>query len=616
MPSLPVRRTVPALAIVALFQVVLPLASTGIMQVAFHYPIRTIYYHGVFLLLANAAFLALALAAAVVLPRGSALWRAVFGGWSLGVVALYFIHALAWIGSLFGGQPFFFTEALPYLTNPATLAAFARPLLLWTGLAVIPAAIILCYILAAPALGALASDALSRLRSRALRQTLARRRLLIAGTALPLLAGAAAIEHVWPIAQWPASYVEPVVAVLGLNPIQIPIRGPGAESDAEAARYVVPESFARKNIVLIVVDAMRPDHFGFAGYPRPTTPHLDALHASGRLQVAPSALAGSTCTFGGLMTLLRGKDIYHMETRSFALHNVLKKAGYTTYFLLGGDHTHYGSLRHYFGPGVDRFQDGTSQPDYDMNDDRSVLDALRDVPASSGQPAFFYLHLMSVHETGIRQPGNVLYQPASGALGDREAFTNHYDNGLHQADDIIHSALDTLAAKGYLADSLVIITADHGQSLGEKGVYGHAKNLAREELAIPVMFLDSEGAPVPHLDTLRQKDIAPTILGRLGLPVPPSWDGVSLYAAPAGPVATHQLLDRYGITRTISPASRLKYTYDANRRREEVYDITADPAETDNLITRLPPPQLDAFRQDLRRFGITPPDRPPRAGTD
>lgn len=610
MPLPIARRTVLALAIVALFQVVLPLASTGIMQVVFHYPIRTVYYHGVFLLLANAAFLALALAAAAVLPRRTVLWRVIFGGWSLGVVALYLIHALAWIGSLFGGQPFFFAEALPYLTNPALLAAFASPLLVWTGLAGIPAAIVLCYLLAAPALGELSADLLSRLRSRALRESLARRRLVLASAALPVLAGAAVLEHVWPIAQWPASYVEPVVAVLGLNPIQIPIRGPGAESEAEAARYVVPERFDRKNVVLIVVDAMRPDHFGFAGYPRPLTPHLDALRASGRLQVAPSTLAGSTCTFGGLMTILRGKDIFHIETRSFALHEVLKKAGYTTYFLLGGDHTHYGSLRHYFGPGVDHFSDALLRPGYELNDDRGVLAALRDVPAYSGQPAFFYLHLMSVHETGIREPGNELYQPASGALGDREAFTNHFDNGLHQVDAFIQDALDTLAAKGYLADSLVIITADHGQSLGEKGVYGHAKNLAREELAIPVMFLDS--APVPHLDTLRQKDIAPTILGRLGLPVPPSWDGVSLYAGPAGPVAYHQLLDHYGITRTISPASRLKYTYDANRHREELYDIAADPAEADNLITRIPPQELDAFRQELRRFGIQPPTRPPR----
>ena len=600
-------------------QILLPLASVICLQQFFSYPIRTIYYHGLFLVFANLALASLAVGSAALLRPRSWGWYLIFGIWGIFFVALYFIHLLSWIGSLYGGHPFSFDVALPYISDPCSLKGFTNPALVWTGLLVLPGMIFALYLLAAPLLGRFACQALERARRV---PTLLRRHKWWALSAALLIATAfATTNHFWPIEEWKASYVEPVVASLGINPTLIPIRGAGLESAKEAADYQVPQSFQQMNIILIVVDAMRSDQFGFTRYPRKLTPFLDALVESGKLQAAGSAYAASSSTFGGLMSILRSRHVFNMHTRAFALHDVLKKAGYRVHFLLSGDHVHYSSLKYYFGNGMDTFADGSSwqgyAPDpaiphagsqspqrnagFGLNDDSGLLATLRAMPGFDGTPSFFYFHLMSVHEAGIRHPENEVYQPAAGALGDVEKFTNHNDNGLIQADKMIRDLLGELDRKGFLKNSLVVITSDHGQSLGEKGFFGHAKNLNREELAIPVMVLDSEGKNIPNFRMVRQVDIAPTILDRIGLPIPESWDGVSLYRQPSARFSYHQLLDKYGIIDSTEERT-LKYTFDADHEVEELYDITADPAEIDNLVGGRSNSSLSSIRVELKKF--------------
>ncbi len=581
-------------------QILLPLASVICLQQFFSYPIRTIYYHGLFLVFANLALASLAVGSAALLGPRSWGWYLVFGIWGIFFVALYFIHLLSWIGSLYGGHPFSFDVALPYISDPGSLKGFTNPALVWTGLLVLPGMILAFYLLAAPLMGRFTCKALGRVR--AVPVLLRRHKWRALSAALLIATVFATTNHFWPIQEWKASYVEPVVASLGINPTLIPIRGTGLESAKEAAGYQVPQSFQQMNIILIVVDAMRPDHFGFTGYPRKLTPFLDALVESGKLQVAGAAYAASSSTFGGLMSILRSRHVFNMHTRAFALHDVLKKAGYRVHFLLSGDHVHYSSLKYYFGNGMDTFADGSSWKGYALNDDSGLLATLQSMPDFDGTPSFIYFHLMSVHEAGIRHPESEVYQPAAGALGDVEKFTNHYDNGLFQADQMIRDLISELDRKGFLKNSLVVITSDHGQSLGEKGFFGHAKNLNREELAIPLLVLDSEGKNIPNFRMVRQVDIAPTILDRIGLPIPESWDGVSLYRQPSARFSYHQLLDKYGIIDSTDERT-LKYTFDADHGTEELYDLSADPAEMNNLAGR---ETLSEFRERLGAFKKPP----------
>ena len=98
---------------------------------------------------------------------------------------------------------------------------------------------------------------------------------------------------------------------------------------------------------------------------------------------------------------------------------------------------------------------------------------------------------------------------------------NFYDNGVVRSDAVIAELLAQLKEKGYLQDALVVITADHGESLGEHGLYHHANSVREEVLRIPLVFI-AYGSPLrlpPQVrDFASQVDIAPTILKELGLP--------------------------------------------------------------------------------------------------
>jgi arylsulfatase A-like enzyme len=107
-------------------------------------------------------------------------------------------------------------------------------------------------------------------------------------------------------------------------------------------------------------------------------------------------------------------------------------------------------------------------------------------------------------------------------------MSNRYDNGVLQADASIGQALALLRARGRLDDALVVITGDHGESLGERGHFGHSWTLDKEVLDVPLLIWDSRGRCCAPQAYASQLDIAPTILRSLGLPIPASWQGLPL----------------------------------------------------------------------------------------
>ena len=85
----------------------------------------------------------------------------------------------------------------------------------------------------------------------------------------------------------------------------------------------------------------------------------------------------------------------------------------------------------------------------------------------------------------------------------------------------------------------MVVTGDHGEGLGERH-WAHGWHLYDEDIRIPMLLFDTAGTRYPDLSFATQVDIAPTILDRLRLPIPASWDGQSLLAPAATRVTYHQ----------------------------------------------------------------------------
>ena len=380
-----------------------------------------------------------------------------------------------------------------------------------------------------------------------------------------------------------------------------------AEAKARDAYRPAPNAL-RKNVIMIVVDALRPDHMALFGYARPTTPYLSSLAKDGRLSLVRDLHASCSESACGLSSLATSRYVHQMPRKPITLQEVLQRQGYRVDMILGGDHTNFYNLREIYGQ-VDSYFDGSMAKGYYMNDDSLIIDRTRALAHWDGVPTMLQFHLMSAHTLGKRLDRFDTFQPshsyAGKASGDPAVeYTNHYDNGVLQADDTIRELLEALRQKGFLQSALVVITADHGESLGEHGLFAHANSVREEVLRVPLLVIDTEAGHPPEAKAStfdEQIDIAPTILHALRMAIPASWVGHPLQAAggaaPSPELSFFQLKPNLGLYDLRQPGRTWKYWVDTNNGDEFAFDLAIDAHEQTNLIWQVPLPLRHEWRR-------------------
>ena len=178
-----------------------------------------------------------------------------------------------------------------------------------------------------------------------------------------------------------------------------------------------------------------------------------------------------------------------------------------------------------------------------------------------------------------------------------EIAINDYDNSILQADDLIGEILGILQDRGYLQNAVVVISADHGEQLGERGLFGHGTSLDGESLNVPLIIVDPTLSRAHRLPYARQIDIAPTVAACLGLSPPPSWEGESLLTTTPAE-SFHQTMVSQPLEAVIwrSTQGTYKYVFDTVSRSESLFELDQDPAELSNLIDRAEPGVVTPLR--------------------
>ena len=220
----------------------------------------------------------------------------------------------------------------------------------------------------------------------------------------------------------------------------------------------------RRNVFLVVADALRAEHMSHFGYTRATTPHLDRRCADRRHCQSQRLIAACAESYCGLMALARSKPVHGSSSHGLRLSDVLRMHGYRYGLILGGDHTQFHGLADALGP-ADFFWDGTHARGYG-NDDRAVLERVDELPRWDGRATFIQFHLMSTHALGKRHA--FAYEPAANyyrriRIGPSDSelasYRNYYDSGVRQFDTVLAELLARLEAKGYLEDAVVVVTS-------------------------------------------------------------------------------------------------------------------------------------------------------------
>jgi arylsulfatase A-like enzyme len=224
----------------------------------------------------------------------------------------------------------------------------------------------------------------------------------------------------------------------------------------------------------------------------------------------------------------------------------------------------------------------------------SYIDRL---PANT--PQFMWIHYMDVH---MPREGHPEYGYGSGEV-------DVYDAEVRYTDAAVGRLLDHLRDKGMLANSIVFLTADHGEGFLEHGTRDHSNKPYADNSHVPLVVL-APGVEPKRIDALVGLfDIAPTALAFAGLPIPDVYRGVDLVAAakapafPVRPIVSET--PRNGIETSFFAWAYVdwpyKFVYDVKGNTNELYDLSNDPDEQHNLV-EVDPDRASHMRAALGRW--------------
>lgn len=379
---------------------------------------------------------------------------------------------------------------------------------------------------------------------------------------------------------------------------------------------------APPNVVLVVVDTLRQDRVSAYGYERKTTPAIDRLAAEGALF---DGLSPTSWTKPATASLLTG--LHPLRHQAFARGDVLPESATTLAQILAGrgystvavSANSWISRAWGFERGFGHFHLMKTEGYGHQAKAHEVTKVARQSFGELVEPYFLYLHFVDPHapydppaawDGGPLPPEVEVHRP----LTDQTLFSHSwrqrppevmralvdlYDGEVHHVDRELGSLLtDLLARQGDGRDTLVIVTSDHGEELGDHGRIGHGHTLYRETTAVPLVLHAPGRVPAgakPGRASLL--DVLPTVLELAGfedeLAKLPPLDGHSLVPRLRQSAAGDP--ERYLLHLDFDSGHGLawidgerKFLLSKGPYLKKVFDLRADPGERTDLYRELP----------------------------
>lgn len=424
--------------------------------------------------------------------------------------------------------------------------------------------------------------------------------------------------------------------------VSVPVFGAWAERRALDS---LPEiSPGAPNVVLVIIDTLRADHLSVYGYDRPTSPHIDELARQGVL--FDDAISASSWTLPSHASMMTGTYPHVHRADTFksvlpanlpTLASEFERDGYRTAAFSAN--IYFFSRRHGFGPGFTHFGDFFQSPAEALDRvhyinliDQFLLrhhwteyffgrQTAADINRAAlhwidggHRPFFLALNYLDVHDPyAPPQPWRHRFSKRMDPGGRIDAGinlfphltpaqmkdeVNAYDGGVAYADHEIGRLVAALSARGLLSNTLLVITSDHGEALGEHGLIDHANALYFPLIHVPLLFRWPGHIPagIRVKRPISTRDIGATLLALIHSR-PNNFPGKSLAALWTGranpnawPLPISELAklktpptfpNHYGpLSSVVGP--EMQYIVDP-RRGALLYDWKTDPLEVHNL---------------------------------
>ena len=403
-------------------------------------------------------------------------------------------------------------------------------------------------------------------------------------------------------------------------------------------------------IILVTIDTLRADHLSSYGYPKNTSPHIDAFSREALL--FENCFSHAPVTSSSCASILSG--FLPHETKVFenlplpseieTLPEILQQHGYKTAAVV----SNYNLRR----------RAGWAQGFMIYDDTMNEREMVRKLPERTAEPTtkraiellkqlhndpfFLWVHYQDPHgpytppedfytlfQEPNQKPRNLqLNRSESGRGGiptyqqlerNRDFYFYHsrYDGEIRYLDEQFSQLLETLKDLGIYDDALIIFTADHGEGLGEHQYYfAHGEYLYNSLIHVPLIIKYGKGKTGRRTDYVQHIDIVPTIVRMLRLPVDLPFRGVDLRIDNfkdrelIGEMRAPRLKDG---TRASIVLNGLKLIYTPATNNYELFNLKIDPQETNNLIAEksyqeeantLQFKLIESLKEDLLKLNI------------
>jgi len=387
------------------------------------------------------------------------------------------------------------------------------------------------------------------------------------------------------------------------------------------------ESSQPPPIILVVLDTTRADHLSIYGSPNDTTPNLrrilegESVRFTDMVSASNNTYCSHASLFTGLHVKSHGVSRVHpgftpLSAELDTLAEILHEGGYATLGAVSSSHINpeYSG----FGQGFDEFvicprtDEKSKRPSEETN--AELLPALRGFVARSGdRPLFLFLHYFDAHmyydppdrfnkfrEVEV-EPWPDLETTGFELLPQKRNLPRTlprqralYDGEILRSDDSLARVFESLGELGILEKAVIVVTADHGENLGEHGLYYDHSGLYQPVIRTPLLVR------VPGITTRRTSpalvhhvDLMPTLLEAARIPRDrwPHMEGESLFPLLRGEKdtasRTYAFSEAVQVSEKMVRDGRYKLIVDAHLRCF-LFDLETDPAERNDLSSTLP----------------------------
>lgn len=349
----------------------------------------------------------------------------------------------------------------------------------------------------------------------------------------------------------------------------------------------IPNASA-KNILFITVDCLRADHLGTYGYSKKLSPNIDALAA--RSLVFENAYSLGTNTghsFVGIARANYGEDLFNDEIPTVV--ELFAKKGYTTTTITSPETSKWlqkQGWETYKNIMMKGFQNIVHEEGGNWNSKKLTDHTIEYLKTQENNPFYLWVHYNDLHAKAEKYHKQNKQDPASSPM-------EIYDSNLEFTDKHMGRLLEYLETSGLINNTVIAISADHGEEFDEHGQLFHNGRPYRVQTNVPIILYYPGGGAKRIETPVSTIDFAPTFLRLTGELPPTSYKGIDLVETAKGNVEERPIIME--TPRNVPDANffawamvdqNWRFIYDIEGNTFELYNQKDDPLESRNLIDK------------------------------